>query len=137
MSKSDPSEMSRISLLDSPKEIEKKIKRCKTDPTKGLTFDDPERPECNNLLNLYMLFSGKTKEEVALECADVGWGQFKPLLTEVVIEKLTPIQTKYKEIMSERAYLNSVLKAGRERAESVANKTLERVKNALGYLPFI
>jgi tryptophanyl-tRNA synthetase len=137
MSKSDPSEMSRISLLDSPKEIERKIKRCKTDPTKGLTFDDPERPECNNLLNLYMLFSGKTKKEVALECADMGWGQFKPLLTEVVIEKLTPIQTKYKEIMSEKAYLNSVLKAGRERAESVANKTLERVKNALGYLPFI
>ncbi|MFM7791992.1 MAG: tryptophan--tRNA ligase, partial [Microcystis panniformis] len=53
MSKSDPSEMSRINILDSPDVIAKKIKRCKTDLVKGLTFDDPERPECHNLLTLY------------------------------------------------------------------------------------
>ena len=137
MSKSDPAEMSRISLLDTPELIEKKIKRCKTDPLKGLTFDDPERPECNNLLNLYMLFSGKTKEEVSQECGDMGWGKFKPLLSEVIIDKLNPIQTKYKEIITEKGYLNSVLKEGREKAEAVANQTLNRVKTALGYLPFI
>ncbi len=78
MSKSDPSELSRISLLDSPEQIQYKIKRCKTDPIRGLTFDDPARPECNNLLTLYTLLSGQKKEDVAVECQDMGWGQFKP-----------------------------------------------------------
>jgi tryptophanyl-tRNA synthetase len=135
MSKSDESEMSRINLLDSPDAIEKKIKRCKTDPIKGLTFDDPERPECNNLLTLYTLLSGKTKEEVAAECQDMGWGQFKPLLTDTTIAALQPIQDKYKEIVSEKGYLDSVLREGRQKAEAVANQTLSRVKNALGFLP--
>ena len=135
MSKSDPSQMSRINLLDSPDEIEKKIKRCKTDPIKGLTFDDPDRPECNNLLSLYLLLSGKTKETVAAECQDRGWGQFKPLLTETTIEALRPIQEKYQELMTEKGYLDSILKEGQEKASSIAQETLSRVKNALGYLP--
>jgi tryptophanyl-tRNA synthetase len=135
MSKSDPSDMSRINLLDPPDLIEKKIKRCKTDPIKGLTFDDPERPECNNLLGLYAILSGKTKQEVAIECQDMGWGQFKPLLAETTMEAIKPIQDKYKEIMDNKDYLDSVLREGRQKAESVANQTLNRVKNALGYLP--
>ncbi len=134
MSKSDPSELSRINLLDSPDEIKRKIKKCKTDPVKGLTFDDPERPECNNLLTLYQLLSGKTKEEAALECQDMGWGQFKPLLTETTIEALKPIQDKYQEIMGNRDYLDSVLKEGATKAAVVANSTLSRVKDALGFL---
>lgn len=135
MSKSDPSELSRINLLDSPDEIKKKLKKCKTDQFRGLTFDNPERPECNNLLTLYTLFSGKTKTEVIEECAEMGWGNFKPLLTEVTIEYLKPIQTKYQELINNKDYLNSVLKEGKEKAETVANETLSRVKNALGYLP--
>ncbi|MBC5794043.1 tryptophan--tRNA ligase [Sphaerospermopsis sp. LEGE 00249] len=133
MSKSDPSELSRINVLDPPDQITNKIKRCKTDPVRGLTFDDPERPECNNLLTLYMLLSGKTKEAVAAECADMGWGQFKPLLTETAINALKPIQDKYKEVMAEKGYLESVLKDGREKAEAIANQTLADVKAALGY----
>ena len=133
MSKSDPSELSRINVLDPPDQITNKIKRCKTDPVRGLTFDDPERPECNNLLTLYMLLSGKTKEAVASECADMGWGQFKPLLTETAINALKPIQDKYKEVMAEKGYLESVLKDGREKAEAIANQTLADVKSALGY----
>ena len=137
MSKSDPSDMSRINLLDPPDVISKKIKRCKTDPVMGLTFDDPERPECNNLLTLQTLFSGKNKEEVSQECNDMGWGKFKPLLTQATIEALQPIQLKYQEIMQDKSYLDSVLKDGRKKAEKIANKTLSRVKNALGYLPLI
>ncbi|HEY9710242.1 MAG TPA: tryptophan--tRNA ligase, partial [Oculatellaceae cyanobacterium] len=117
MSKSDPAEGSRINLLDSPEVIQKKIKRCKTDLVKGLTFDDPERPECNNLLNLYTILSGKTKEEVALECQDMGWGQFKPLLTEAMIAALKPIQDKHHAVMADKGYLESVLRQGREKAE--------------------
>jgi tryptophanyl-tRNA synthetase len=133
MSKSDPAEGSRINLLDSPDEIVKKIKRCKTDPIRGLTFDDPNRPECNNLLTLYTLLSGKTKEAVAAECQDMGWGQFKPVLAEVAVEALKPIQQKYKEVMDDRGYLESVLREGRQKAEAIANETLRKVKAALGY----
>ncbi|MGH1395163.1 MAG: tryptophan--tRNA ligase [Trichormus sp.] len=133
MSKSDPSELSRINLLDPPDQIANKIKRCKTDPVRGLIFDNPERPECNNLLTLYMLLSGKPKEEVAAECQDMGWGQFKPLLTETAINALKPIQEKYQQIMDDKGYLESVLRDGREKAEVIANQTLKDVKAALGY----
>ena len=135
MSKSDPSELSRIELLDPPDAIAKKIKKCKTDPVKGLVFDDPERPECNNLLGLYQLLSGKSKGSVAAECQDMGWGQFKPLLTETTIEALKPIQDKYHELMDDREYLNTVLRDGADKASSVANETLTRVKDAMGFLP--
>ena len=135
MSKSDESELSRINLLDPPDVIQKKIKKCKTDPIKGLVFDDSERPECHNLLTLYNILSGKAKAEVALEAEGMGWGQFKPLLTETVIESLKPIQDKYQSIMDDKGYLQSVLKDGQHKAETVANETLIRVKNALGYLP--
>ena len=135
MSKSDPSELSRINLLDSPEQIKKKIKKCKTDPVKGLAFDDPERPECTNLLTLYQLLSGKSKEEVATECQDMGWGKFKPLLTDTAIAALQPIQNKYQEIMDNQDYLDSVLRDGAATAEEIANATLARVKNALGFLP--
>jgi tryptophanyl-tRNA synthetase len=134
MSKSDSADMSRINLLDPPEVIEKKIKRCKTDLIKGLEFNNPERPECHNLLTLYTLLSGKTPEAVATECADLGWGQFKPLLTEAVIYALEPIQGKYQEIISDKGYLQSVLREGRHKAEAVANQTLQRLKKALGYL---
>ncbi|MGF1938221.1 MAG: tryptophan--tRNA ligase [Nostoc sp. ChiQUE02] len=133
MSKSDPSELSRISLLDSPEQIQYKIKRCKTDPIRGLTFDDPGRPECNNLLTLYTLLSGKRKEDVAVECQDMGWGQFKPLLTDTIIESLKPIQEKYQAVTADKSYLESVLRDGGEKARAIANQTLSQVKAALGY----
>lgn len=133
MSKSDPTELSRINLTDDADMIRKKIKKCKTDPARGLEFDNPDRPECNNLLTLYMLLSGQTKEAVAEECREMGWGQFKPLFTETTIEALAPIQAKYQELMNDRTYLESVLRNGREKAEVVANTTLEKVKDALGY----
>lgn len=133
MSKSDPSELSRINLTDTPAEITKKIKRCKTDPVRGLEFDNPERPECNNLLTLYMLLSGKTKEEVAAECQDMGWGQFKPLLAETAVNALQPIQEKYQAVMDDKTYLEQVLRDGKEKAEAIANETLTKVKSALGF----
>jgi tryptophanyl-tRNA synthetase len=135
MSKSDPSDLSRIELLDPPDAIKRKIKKCKTDPVKGLVFDDLERPECHNLLTLYQLLGNKTKAEVATECQDMGWGQFKPLLTETAIEALKPIQDKYHKLMDNQDYLKTVLHEGAVKASSVANQTLTRVKDALGFLP--
>ncbi len=134
MSKSDPNEGSRITLLDPPELITKKIKRAKTDPQMGLEFGNPERPETDNLLGLYAILSGKGRELAARECAEMGWGTFKPLLAEAAVASLEPIQARYHELMADRSELNLVLAQGRERAESVATETLKRVRRALGFL---
>lgn len=134
MSKSDPSDQSRIDLTDSPQAITKKIKRAKTDPERGLEFDNPDRPECQNLLGIYQLLSNQSKEAVAAECKEMGWGQFKPLLAETTVEALRPIQERYDELMSDRTYLTQVLADGKERAQAVAAPTLQKVKNAMGFM---
>ncbi|WP_121970317.1 tryptophan--tRNA ligase [Leptolyngbya sp. BC1307] len=133
MSKSDPSDQSRIDLTDPPAVITKKIKRAKTDPARGLEFDNPERPECNNLLSLYQLLSDQTQAAVAAECEAMGWGQFKPLLAETTVAALQPIQTKYDELMSDRAYLQQILVEGKEKAQAIAAPTLAKVKTAMGF----
>lgn len=133
MSKSDPSDQSRIDLTDAPEDITRKIKRAKTDPQRGLEFDNPERPECNNLLGLYAVLSGKPKAVVAEECRDMGWGQFKPLLVETAVEALRPIQTRYAELMADQGYLEGILKQGNERAGAIAHQTLAKVRAALGF----
>ena len=133
MSKSDPNEGSRITLLDSPELITKKIKRAKTDPERGLEFGNPERPETDNLLGLYAILSGRGREAAAAECAEMGWGQFKPLLAEATVAALEPIQARHRELMADRSELDQVLADGQQKAETVANATLERVRDALGF----
>jgi tryptophanyl-tRNA synthetase len=134
MSKSDPNEGSRITLLDPPELIARKVKRAKTDPVLGLEFDNPDRPEADNLLGLYALLADLSREQAARQCAAMGWGQFKPLLAEAVIESLRPIQERYRELRSDPASLDAVLAHGREQAEAVAGRTLGRVREALGFL---
>jgi tryptophanyl-tRNA synthetase len=134
MSKSDPNEGSRINLLDPPELITKKIKRAKTDAVIGLEFGNPERPEADNLLGLYALLSGRSRQQAADECAAMGWGQFKPLLAEAAVEALRPLQERYGVIRAEAGHLDQVLRDGRERANAVAGATLERVRKALGFL---
>ena len=135
MSKSDPNEGSRITLLDPPELITKKIKRAKTDPQMGLEFDNPDRPETDNLLGLYAILSGKGREAVAKECAEMGWGRFKPLLAEAAVEAIQPIQERYSELISDRTELDRVLADGKERANAVAEATVARVRDSLGFLP--
>ncbi|EHA64029.1 tryptophan--tRNA ligase [Synechococcus sp. WH 8016] len=134
MSKSDPNDNSRITLLDPPALITKKIKRAKTDPQMGLEFSNPDRPETDNLLGLYALLSGKGRAAAAAECAEMGWGTFKPLLAEAAVSALEPIQSRYNELMNDRAELENVLKQGRDRAEGVATATVDRVRKAMGFL---
>ena len=133
MSKSDPNEGSRITLLDPPELITKKIKRAKTDPERGLEFGNPDRPETDNLLGLYAILSGQGRDSVAAQCADMGWGQFKPLLAEAAVAALEPIQGRYKELIDHPEELDLVLEQGRQKAEAVANATLNRVRQALGF----
>ena len=135
MSKSDPNEGSRVTLLDPPELITKKIKRAKTDPVMGLEFGNPERPEADNLLGLYALLSGRSRTAAAAECAEMGWGRFKPLLAEATVEALRPIQERYRQWRGDPASLDQVLETGRERASAVAEATVQRVRDALGFLP--
>ncbi|XP_020106130.1 tryptophan--tRNA ligase, chloroplastic/mitochondrial isoform X1 [Ananas comosus] len=139
MSKSAPSDQSRINLLDPKDVIANKIKRCKTDSFPGLELDNPGRPECNNLLSIYQLVTGKTKErffvqEVALECQDMNWGTFKTVLTDALIEHLHPIQVRYDEITSDPVYLDNVLSEGARKAADIADTTLRNVYQAMGFL---
>ena len=134
MSKSDPNEGSRITLLDPPELITKKIKKAKTDPERGLEFGNPDRPETDNLLGLYAILSGKGREAAAQDCADMGWGQFKPLLAEATVAALEPIQQRYRELMDDRSQLESVLRNGRERASAVAEANVQRVRQSMGFL---
>lgn len=114
--------------------IVNKIKRCKTDSFEGLQFDDPDRPECNNLLTIYQLVTGKTKQEVADECQNMNWGTFKPVLAEAVVDHLRPIQVRYEEIMAEEGYLDTVLAEGARKATEIAENTLQNVYQAMGFL---
>ncbi|KAH7523559.1 hypothetical protein FEM48_Zijuj06G0024900 [Ziziphus jujuba var. spinosa] len=134
MSKSAPSDQSRINLLDPKDVIANKIKRCKTDSFPGLEFDNPERPECNNLLSIYQLISGRTKEEVSQECQDMNWGSFKSLLTDALVDHLHPIQVRYEEIISDSAYLDRILADGAVKAADIADATLNNVYQAMGFL---
>lgn len=134
MSKSAPSDLSRINLLDPKDVIVNKIKRCKTDSLPGLEFDNPERPECKNLLSVYQIITGKTKEEVVSECQDMNWGTFKTTLTDALIDHLQPIQVRYEEIMADPGYLDSVLIDGAGKASEIADATLSNVYQAMGFL---
>ena len=133
MSKSDPNEGSRINLLDSPEIISKKIKRAKSDSYVGLEFNNPERSESRNLLMIYSILSGKEISQCENEFSETGWGTFKKLIAEQLIESLKPIQEKYKVLINDPHQLNKILLEGKERADDLAQKTLKRVKSTLGF----
>ncbi len=133
MSKSDPNDASRINLLDTPDQIRGKIKRARTDALRGLEFDNPARPEVHNLLCIYQLLSNQTREQVLIECQGLGFGQFKPLLTEAIVTALEPVQKRYTELMSDRQSLSAILRVGRDRAREVAARTLARASSSMGF----
>jgi tryptophanyl-tRNA synthetase len=135
MSKSEPNDASRINLLDSPEQVRAKLRRAKTDPTYGLEFNNPARPEAHNLLTLYQLLSGRTREEAAAEGARMGHGMFKPLLAETVIAALAPIQRRYAELRSDDGELLTILERGQEQAAEIAERTHARVASAMGLVP--
>ncbi len=134
MSKSDPNNASRISLLDTPEIIVKKIKRAKTDSIKGLEFENPERPEADNLLRIYSIINKIDSNKALEKCSEMGWGPFKSLLIESLISSLTPIQEKYNELMQDTYELSRIIKNGNEKANNTANQTLLKIKDSLGFL---
>ena len=135
MSKSAESDLSRINLLDSPELIQSKIKKAKTDTYDGLSdgFENPDRPDAKNLLTIYQCVTGKTQDEVVADVGRLRWGEFKPVLTEALVEHLRPIQARYQDVIQDQAYLDRVLKEGQMAADEEARKTLDNVKKAMGF----
>jgi tryptophanyl-tRNA synthetase len=131
MSKSDPNQKAFISLLDDPKQIEKKIKSAVTDSEGIVKFDKENRPGISNLISIYSIISKKTISEIEEQYDGKGYGVFKADLAQVLIEEFEPIQKRYHELM-ESTYLDEVLDKGADKANFVANKMLRKMENAMG-----
>jgi tryptophanyl-tRNA synthetase len=134
MSKSDPSEMSRIHLTDSDDTIAQKIRKAKTDP-EPLPNSAEEldgRPEAKNLVGIYGAVTGESVEQVLARFAGQGFGAFKPALAEVLIELLRPLRSRLEELRSDTAELDRILADGAERASAMAAPTLAAAYDAVG-----
>ncbi|KAB7704986.1 tryptophan--tRNA ligase [Bacillus aerolatus] len=131
MSKSDPNLKSFISLLDEPKQIEKKIKSAVTDSEGIVKFNKETKPGVSNLLSIYSVLEQLPVEEVEKRFEGKGYGDFKAELAEVVIRHLEPIQKRYHELVNSEE-LDQILDEGAAKANQTAGKTLKKMENAMG-----
>jgi tryptophanyl-tRNA synthetase len=129
MSKSDENANGSIFMLDDADTVTKKIKRAVTDSGTALTFD-ATRPAITNLLTIYQLLTGRSREEIESHFEGKGYGQFKSELAETVVEFLKPFQERYNSITEDE--LGKLLQRGSEHARSVAIKTIDNVKPRMG-----
>jgi len=134
MSKSDPNPNANVNILDSRDDIIRKFKRAVTDSEMSVKYD-PERPGIANLMSIYSVFTGKSFEEIEREFDGRGYGDFKLAVGEACADVLEPIQTRFNELMADKAYLESVMKNGAEKAARTAYKTLSKVYKKVGFLP--
>lgn len=135
MSKSNPNRGSYVMLLDSPADIRKKFARAVTDSDATVRYDWDSKPAVSNLLEIYAVFSDEPIPVIEKRYEGLGYGAFKKDLAEVVIDKLTPIQLKFEEIVHSEE-LDRILKDGAIKAAEEANKTLLAAKRAMGILTF-
>lgn len=136
MSKSDPSDYSRINLTDDADAIAQKVRKAKTDPEplpsepKGLEG----RPEADNLVGIYAALAGTSRDQVLSEHGGAQFSAFKPLLAELAVEKLAPIAGEMRRLLADPAYIDGVLGDGAERAAAIADPILRDVKDVIGLL---
>ena len=134
MSKSDPSDMSRINLSDDADTMAQKIKKAKTDPEPlpsemaGLA----DRPEARNLVGIYAALTGQTAEAVLAEYGGQGFGSFKPALADLLVTSLTPIRDRFVALKEDREALDAILARGAAKARERGVPTLNAAYNALG-----
>lgn len=135
MSKSDPSDFSRINLVDSADGIISKIKKAKTDPEPLPDNIDglENRPEAKNLLTIYAAFADKNLQDVVYEMAGKQFSEFKPILGDLLVEKLTPISEKTNQYLKEKSELEKILHAGTDHARSIAVPNLKEIKEIVGF----
>ena len=130
MSKSG-ADASYIALLDPPEVIRKKIARATTDSQRTIVFDE-SRPGIFNLLTIYQLLVGQSREQIEAEFAGKGYKEFKAALTEGLVAALTPIQQRYNQLVSDPAELDRLLAGGAERVRPIARETLAQVQQRMG-----
>jgi len=136
MSKSDPSDNSRITLTDDADAIAKKIKKAKSDP-EVLPSEEAGlegRPEAANLVGIYAALSQKSMDDVLFEFGGQGFGAFKPALAELAVEKLAPISAEMRRLMDDPAHIDRVLKDGARRAGAITEGVLADTKEIVGFL---
>jgi tryptophanyl-tRNA synthetase len=132
MSKSDKSSNSRIELLDSPDLIKSKIRKAVTDSGDEIVYSE-DKPALKNLLEIYSSFSGQTIPEIVNHYQGTSYKLFKEGLAKVIIEGLRPIQQKYHAYDKDPELVQALLTSGAEKANLLANSTLRRVQQAIGY----
>jgi tryptophanyl-tRNA synthetase len=134
MSKSDPSDMSRINLTDDEDAIVQKIRKARTDPEP--LPDDPalldSRPEARNLIGIYAAITQQSVEQVLVRFVGQGFGAFKPVLADALIALLTPLRTRLNEFRSDPAELDRLLASGGERARALAAPTIAAAYETVG-----
>ncbi len=136
MSKSDPSDLSRINLMDDADAISKKIKKAKTDP-EGLPGEIDGlagRPEADNLVGIYAALADKTKADVLKEFGGQQFSAFKPALADLAVTVLAPINAEMRRLMDATDHIDAILKDGGERARARADVTLKQVRDIVGFL---
>ena len=136
MSKSDPSDMSRINMTDDADAIAKKIRKAKTDPeSQPATMDDlADRPEARNLINIYAALAEEDAQTVLTQFEGKQFGDFKPQLADLAVAKLSPIATEMARLMSDTAEIDRVLGKGAERAREIAQPILQRTYDIVGMI---
>lgn len=134
MSKSDPSDMSRINMTDDADTIAKKIRKAKTDPDALPSEVDglEGRPEARNLVNIYAALSDQTVEQILAEVGGKQFGEFKPMLADLAVAKLSPISTEMARLMGDQAEIDRILDRGAERAREIAAPILSRTYEIVG-----
>jgi tryptophanyl-tRNA synthetase len=135
MSKSNPNEHSKITMLDSPAKIKKSIMKATTDSEGIIRYDRDSKPGISNLLTIYSQFSGKSISELELQYSGEGYGALKKDLVEVVQVEIAKVQDTYNKVL-ESGEIYDILKAGRERATEISSEVLERVKEKVGFVRY-
>ena len=136
MSKSDKDPNGTVYLLDRPEDIMRKFKKAITDSDteRCVRFDVESKPGVANLMSIYSACTGKTFAQIEAEFEGKGYGAFKPAVGEAVVETLRPIREETERLLKDKAYLESVYKAGAEKASYIANKTLRKVYKKVGFV---
>ncbi len=136
MSKSDPSDMSRINMTDGPDAIAQKIRKAKTDPealpseAKGLE----ERPEAQNLVNIYAALRGVDVNTALAEVGGKQFSEFKPILSDVAVSVLGPIGEEMQRLLQDVAEIDRILCEGSERARAITNPIMREVREVVGFV---
>ncbi len=134
MSKSDKDPNGCVYLMEPPEAIARKFKRAVTDSETCVRYDPKAKPGIANLMQIYASATGHSYEEIEREFDGRGYGDFKKAVGEAVVELCRPIREEASRLLADKAYLESVYRAGAEKASYIANKTLRKVYKKVGFV---